>query len=144
MRNVILLLLLSASFLSAQSKPAGPPDQFSVHTDADNWTYLEYMKDSYYIGLDEGGTHEAWTFHVVAWEPHFIALTGVSTATDFEGRHRIAVISGIPEGEPANALHAELHIVLGDKVTSRPVTLTWDPSAPEGKAAADFRKGKDQ
>ncbi len=141
MRKAILLLLLSASSLFAQSKPAGPPDQFMVHSDT--WMVLEYSH-GVYAGLGEGGTFEQWTFHIVAWEPHFIALAGVSAATDFEGRHRIAVLSGAPEGEPANALHTEMHIILGDKVTSRPVTVTWDTSFADGEAAADFRKSREQ
>jgi len=137
LRESLLPLLLSVSPLLAQSKPSRPPDQMVLHTDT--WTFLWYMHGAY-VGLDEGGTHQAWTFHVVAWEPGFIALTGVSLTTDFDGRRKVAVISGVPEGDPANVLHAKLHIIIGDKMTDATATLTWKEGELNGEAAGDAHK----
>lgn len=134
-----LLLCLIGSPLSAQPEPSGPPDQMWLCTTADNCELLQFSRDKTYVNLGQWGTSPDFRYHLDAWEPGFIALSGASYKTDFDGRRQMVVISGVRE-PGANTLNAVAHLILGDKDKIQNVTIKWDKASEGGEATAKLGK----
>jgi hypothetical protein len=138
LRNTSITLFLCFTgivTLGAQNKMSGPPDQMRLCTTANNCELLQFNRDKTYVNLGQYGTSPEFRYHLDAWEPGFVALSGVSYKTAFDGRRKMVVISGVRE-QGANTLKAVAHFILGDQDTIRNVTIEWDRASEGGQAAA--------
>jgi hypothetical protein len=137
MRTSIILSLCFTGIvtLAAQDKISGPPEQMWLCTAADSCELLQFNRDKTYVNLGQWGTSPEFRYHLDAWEPGFIALSGTSYKTDFDGRRKMVVISGVRE-PGANALKAVAHFILGHQDKVQNVTIKWDRTSEGGEADA--------
>ena len=137
MKSVMLLLLLcitGTSVVGAEPDNSGPPDQMELCTAPDNCVMLEISQDAYVDHGWHGPDSPKFRYHLDAWEPGFIALTGASLKTDFDGRRQISVITAVRTSGAVNEVYGVRHIILGQKDTVQNITLKWDKGNQGGVA----------
>ncbi len=139
MKRALILLLLCivwSTVVGAQPESSGPPDQMWLCTGAapDTCVLLQIDRDTY-VDLGGYGTSPAFRYHLDAWETGFVALTGTSYQTDFDGKRQVSVVVCIRVAGEIGLLHGVRHLILGGKDTIQDITLKWD-KLMQGKEAA--------
>lgn len=129
-KTVFLFLLLLPVVVSAQNAGAGVPERFFVWDPSGNYILVQ-QEGVGYVGLIEGGTHMAWTFTIDDWKLEHIKLTGVSTKTDFSGRHQVVVMELRPDVIKDGVAHGKARYTVGRESKSQKVKATWEMPAPK-------------
>ncbi len=127
----VLVLLVCSLMASAQAQSGRtPPEQFLVQGDSGDLIVVQY-EGGEYVGLIEGGTLLAWNFQINDWRMDHIRLTGVSTKTDFDGRHQVVVVEGKPDVIKDGIAYGKARYTVGRESKSRKVKVTWDVPPPK-------------
>jgi hypothetical protein len=139
MKRIAILLMLcfmETAGVNAQADRSGPPDQMWLCTAPEKCVLLQIDRKTY-VDLGGYGTDPTWRYNLDAWEPGFIALTGASYRTHFDGRRQVAVITAVRDPRSGKCLvHGVEHVILGGKDTVRKITLKWDKERQGGEATA--------
>jgi hypothetical protein len=128
----ILVLVVVGSLIASAQTQSGrtPPEQLLVQDGSSVLMVVQY-EGGEYLGLDEGGTNEGWKFTIDDWRLKHIKLTGVSTKTDFDGRHQIVVVEGKPDVIRDGIAYGKARYTVGHESKSRKVKVTWDVPPPK-------------
>jgi hypothetical protein len=127
---VLVLVIGSLTAFAQTQSGRTPPEQLLVQGDSGVLMVVQY-EGCEYLGLSEGGTNLGWKFTIDDWRMEHIRLTGVSTKTDFDGRHQVVVVEGKPDVIKDGIAYGKARYTVGRESTSRKVKVTWDVPPPK-------------
>jgi hypothetical protein len=129
MKRLIVLAIVLAGSLRAPAQGA-PPAQMYICIDPHDCILVARLDGVSYGGFTGIG-FRAWNFNIDAWGPNHIALTGVSTEPDANGKIKILVVKGTRDGREYGLAHAKERDISDPASKPVRVTVRWNVPGPK-------------